>query len=151
MVVTQPEYARMTLAWTTTPLRHAFPEDENARMAIFACRRLGAHGLHDGVAVDAMLRHFGCGFRRPLMLLRAMMTDLATTATSPIQIAPCCCRRLTAAEHGVLTILARCETEPAAARLLLADLLAVRRPDGALASVTAVAQAFADAGRPIRL
>lgn len=133
----------------TTALHHPFPEDENARLAIFVFRRLGAHGLHDGIAVDAMLRRFGQGFRRPLTLLRAMMSDLALTATSPIQIAPCCCHRLTWAEHAVLTILARAETETEAAHLLLADLLAVRRADGALASVTAVARAFADAGRPI--
>lgn len=135
----------------TTALHHPMPEDENGRLAVFVFRRLGAHGLHDGMAVDAMLRHFGYGFRRPLTLLRVMMTDLAATATSPIQIAPCCCRRLTAAEHAVLTILARSGTAPDSAHVLLADLLAVRRADGALASVAAVAQAFADAGRPISL
>lgn len=136
---------------TLTTLRYPFPEDENARLAIFAFRRMGAHGLHDGVAVDALLRMFGGGFRRPLVLLRTMLTDLAATATSPIQIAPCCCRRLTGSEQTVLTVLAGAETAPERALLLLADLLAVRRADGALASVTAVAQAFADAGRPIRM
>lgn len=142
----------MTLELTTNSvLCHPMPEDENAQLAIFAFRRLGAHGVQDGIAVDAMLRSFGHGFRRPLTLLRAMMIDLAATATSPIQIAPCCCRRLTSAEHAVLTILARAETTPGSARVLLADLLAVRRVDGALASMTAVAQAFADAGRPITL
>ena len=134
---------------TDTAPRHAMPEDGNARLAIFAFRRLGTHGLQDGIAVDAMVRNFGHGFRRPLTLLRAMMTDLAATATGPIRIAPCCCRRLTPAEHIVLTVLARAETAPDSARVLLADLLGVRRADGALASVTAVAQAFADAGRPI--
>lgn len=136
---------------TTNALCHAMPDDENARLAIFAFRRLGAHGMQDGIALDAMLRSFGHGFRRPLTLLRAMMSDLAATATCPIQIAPCCCRRLTSAEHTVLTILARAETAPGTAGVLLADLLAVRHADGALASMTAVAQAFADAGRPITL
>lgn len=152
MMPVQPEFAQMPLESTTTtaPL-HPMPEDENARLAIFAFRRLGAHGLRDAVAVDALLRAFGHGFRRPLMLLRAMMSDLAASATCAIQIAPCCCRRLTSAEHAVLTILARAETAPDSARVLLADLLAVRRADGPLATVTAVAQAFADAGRPITL
>ena len=59
--------------------------------------------------------------------------------------------RMTAAESAVLTVLARAETAPDTARLLLADLLGIRRIDGVLASATALAAAFADAGRPITL
>ncbi len=49
----------------------------------------------------------------------------------------------------MLSILARIETAPETARLLMADLLGVRRVDGVLASAAAVAAAFADEGRPI--
>lgn len=125
------------------------PGDPNARLLLFAFRRMGAHGLHDTHAAQALLQAFGQDFRRPLLLLRAMMADLAHTATCPISIAPCCCSRLTGAEATMLTIVARAETQPDGARLLLGDLIGVRRPDGVLASVTALAQAFADAGRPV--
>ena len=98
-----------------------------------------------------MLTTFGEGFRRPLVLTRAMMADLAATAVTPISIAPCCCVRVTPAEHAVLTVLNRAETAPGSARVLLADLLGIRHADGVFASVAAVATAFADAGRPIAL
>lgn len=130
-------------------LPHMLPDDPNARLLLFAFRRMGAHGLGDAHAAQALIDGFGGDFRRPLMLLRAMMADLAGGATCAIAIAPCCCRRMTHAEHAVLTIVARAETSPATARLLLSDLIGVRQPDGVLASITVVAQAFADAGRPI--
>ncbi len=140
----------MTEALTTlSALPHAMPASPGARVALYAFRRLGAHGLGDAAAAQAMLGTFGQGFRRPLILLRAMMADLAASAVVPIAIAPCCCIRMTSAEHTMLTILARAETAPERARLLLADLLGIRHADGVFACVMAVATAFADAGRPI--
>jgi hypothetical protein len=130
-------------------LPHMLPECENARVALFALRRIGGHGLADARAAHALFTAFGESFRRPLTLLRAFMADVAATATLPISIAPCCCARMTAAEDALLTALARAETRPDSAALLLADLLGVRRADGVLASATAVAAAFADEGRPI--
>ncbi|MDH7974569.1 hypothetical protein QH494_20455 [Sphingomonas sp. AR_OL41] len=135
------------IALSATP--HAMPATPGARLALFAFRRLGAHGLDDAAAAQAMLASFGQGFRRPLVLMRAMMADLAASAVVPISIAPCCCLRMTHAEHAVLTVLARAETAPESARLLLADLLGIRHADGVFACVMAVAAAFADGGRPI--
>lgn len=132
-------------------LPHLLPENANARLLLFAFRRMGAHGLNDAHAAQALVEGFGTDFRRPLTLLRAMMADLANSATCAIAIAPCCCRRMTHAEQAVLTIVARAETSPATARLLLGDLIGARQSDGVLASVTVVAQAFADAGRPVGL
>ncbi len=134
-----------------TNLPYALPDDPNARLLLFALRRMGAHGLNDAHAANTMLHAFGESFRRPLLLLRTMMTDLAHSATCPIAIAPCCCRRMTRAETTILTIVARAETAPDSAHVLLADLIGVRRPDGVLASITALAQAFADTGRPVRV
>lgn len=130
-------------------LPHVMPACANARVALFAIRRIGAHGLSDAPAANALLNTFGLGFRRPLVLLRAFMHEMAASATMPIQIAPCCCRRMTPAESALLTVLARAETAPDTANLLLADLLGLRRPDAILATATAITRAFADAGRPI--
>ena len=130
-------------------LPHAMPECENARLALFAMRRMGAQGLHDARAAHTMFTAFGQGFRRPLVLLRALMADLAGTSAGTIAIAPCCCARMTSAESAMLTILARVETAPEVARYLMADLLGIRRIDGVLTSAAAVAMAFADEGRPV--
>lgn len=130
-------------------LPHDRPTCVNARIALFAMRRMGANGLDDARAAHAMLSAFGQQFRRPLVLMRALMADLAAHAHEPITIAPCCCVRMTASENSLLAILARAETAPEAARLLMADLLGTRRVDGVLASAAAVAAAFADEGRPL--
>jgi hypothetical protein len=130
-------------------LPHALPGCPNARVALFAMRRIGGHGLADARAAHALFTAFGEGFRRPLMLIRALMADMAASAAGPIAIAPCCCAQMTHAEAALLTILARVELYPETARLLLSDLLGVRAVDGVLASAAAVAMAFADEGRPV--
>jgi len=137
------------LTTTIAALPYALPACPNARIVLFALRRMGAQGLHDARASHALFTAFGQDFRRPLALMRALMADLAGTAAGTIAIAPCCCARMTAAERTMLTVIARVETAPDTARLLLADLLGVRRVDAVLASVAAVATAFADDGRPI--
>ena len=133
----------------TQALPYALPACPNARIALFAMRRIGAHGLSDARAAHALFTAFGEAFRRPLTLLRALMADMAATSTGAIAIAPCCCARMTHAEAALATILSRVEIAPESARLLLADLLGNRHVDGVLASAAAVAMAFADEGRPI--
>lgn len=139
----------MPPAAATLALPHLLPACPNARLALFAMRRMGGHGLDDARAAHALFTGFGRDFRRPLMLMRALMADLAASASGTIAIAPCCCARMTPAEQALLTVVARIETQPDSARLLMADLLGVARVDGVLASAAAVAGAFADAGRPV--
>ncbi len=146
-----PPASTTALASATTLLPHALPDCENARIALFAMRRMGAQGLADARAAHTMFTAFGQSFRRPLVLLRALMADLAGTSAGTIAIAPCCCARMTHAEAAMLSILARVETTPEVARYLMGDLLGVRRVDGVLASAGAVAAAFADEGRPITM
>jgi hypothetical protein len=130
-------------------LSHPLPETPSSRITLLVIRRMGAHGLHDAAAAHALFSNFRQGLRRPLVLLRAFMADLAATAEGTIAIAPCCCPRMTGAEAALIAVLARVEVQPEAAHLLLADLLGTRRVDGVLASAAAVAAAFADAGLPI--
>jgi len=136
-------------ATTAQALAYDLPDCANARIALFAIRRMGAHGLDDARAAHALFTAFGAAFRRPLILLRTLMTELATTSEGTIAIAPCCCARMTHAEQALVAIIARVEIEPETARLLLVDLLGIRRVDGVLMSAAAVAAAFADAGRPV--
>lgn len=142
----------MSQATTTlAALPYALPGCPNARVALFAMRRMGAHGLGDARAAHAMLNAFGTAFRRPLLLLRSLMADLAASSAVPIAIAPCCCARMTPGERALLTVLARVEVQPDTAALLLGDLIGQRRSDGVLTSAAAVAMAFADEGRPVCL
>ena len=130
-------------------LPHPMATCPDARLALFVMRRIGAHGLQDACAVQAMVNGFGVGFRRPLMLARALMIDLTATATGAIAIDPCCCARIMSAQHSLLAVLASAGTRPELPLLLLQDLLGSRRVDGTLASAAALEAAFADAGRPI--
>jgi hypothetical protein len=130
-------------------LPHPLPEAPEARLTLFAIRRMGAFGLGDAQTATVFVNAFGQAFRRPLVLMRTFMGEIAATASGPIAIAPCCCMRMTQAEHALLTILARAERHPESARLLLADLLGVRRVDAVLATAATVAGAFADIGHPL--
>ena len=132
-----------------TALPHVLPARPHARIALFAIRRMGAHGLADARAAHTLFTVFGQDFRRPLILMRTLMADLASHASGQIAIAPCCCARMTVAEAALMTILAQMEMAPGKAHFLMSDLLGVRRVDGVLASAAAVSAAFADEGRPI--
>ena len=134
---------------TMTILPHSLPACANARIVLFAMRRMGANGLADARAAHVMFTAFGQGFRRPLVLMRALMAELASSAAGTIAIAPCCCARMTPAEAALISIVARIESTPDTARLLTADLLGVRRVENVLMAAGAVATAFADEGRPV--
>lgn len=125
------------------------PDDAGARLLLFGVRQMGMHGLNDACAAHAFVTAFGKGFQRPLVLLRALMADMAATSTGPIQIAPWCCPRITGPEAALLEVLGRVRDNPDAAGLLLRDLLGVRDSGGILATAHALSNAFADLGLPL--
>lgn len=125
------------------------PQDPAARLLLFGMRQMGAYGLNDGCAAHAFVTAFGKDFRRPLVLLRALMADMSAISEGPIAIAPWCCPRMTGAEATLLTVLSRARTNPRAARMLLCDLLGVRDANGVFATARAVANSFADLGLPL--
>jgi hypothetical protein len=125
------------------------PDDAGARLLLFGVRQMGMHGLADACAANAFVTAFGKGFQRPLVLLRALMAEMAETSAGPIQIAPWCCPRMTASEAMLLTVLGRVREQPEVAALLLRDLLGVREANGTLATAHALSNAFADMGLPL--
>ena len=125
------------------------PDDPGARLLLFGIRQMGAGGLHDAAAAHAFVTAFGRDFRRPLVLLRSLMAEMSTASAGPIQIAPWCSARMTAAESATLESIARAPHDPARAHILLADLLGVRQADGVLTTAHALANAFADLGLPL--
>jgi hypothetical protein len=136
-------------AQLTATLPMLQPEDPGRRLLLFGIRQLGAHGLADASAANAFVIAFGKGFRRPLILLRTLMADMARVSAEPIQIAPWCCPRMTGAEATLLAAIGRAPANPSAAEMLFADLLAVREAGSVCTTAILLCDSFADLGLPL--
>jgi len=121
------------------------------RLFLFAMRRMAAEGVNDAHAANALLGAFGKSYRRPLVLMRAMMLELARASSRKILVAHCCCIKLTADEARLLQAAGCAVSDPQAAYRRVSTLLANDAALGALTCVQAVAQAFTDLGRPLSL
>lgn len=126
------------------------PQRDAERLLLVAIRRMAVGGLNDAHAANHLLGAFGLGFRRPLILLRALLAEMSRASTRSIMLAPCCCPRMTAAESQLLSAVAIATEQPHRAHQLLSLLLGVPNCLGTLSSAQAVGQAFADLGRPLR-
>ena len=80
---------------STTLLPHAAPASPYRRLLLFAIRRMAAGGIADAHAAHALFTGFGIGYRRPLILLRALMAEVSRVSTTRLSVAPCCCVRMT--------------------------------------------------------
>jgi len=136
-------------ASTSSLLPHGAPEESGALLFLNAVRRIGIGGLGDAYAASMMMGAFGLSFRRPLVLMRALMAETARASQRSIMIAPSCCCRMTVAESILLGAVAIAREEPFAAHQRICQLCGIENAIGILSSAQAVAQAFADLGRPI--
>ena len=130
-------------------LMFALPADRSTRLLLFVVRRMSFGGIRDAHAANALLGTFGRGYRRPLVLMRAMMLELARASARLILVAPCCCPRMTEDEMRIAGAALTALRDPGAAHFGLTLLLDNEAAIGALTCMQAVAQAFADAGRPL--
>lgn len=127
-----------------------WPNETNGRLLLFAIRRVAAGGLNDAHVSNAFMASFGLAYRRPLILLRALMAELSRVSERKIMVAPCCCPRMTTAEAAVLASVGLGIDSPHDAHDLLCETLGVDNCLGALSSAQALGQAFADLGRPLQ-
>jgi len=134
---------------STALLPHAAPASPYRRLLLFAIRRMAAGGIADAHAAHAFFTGFGVGYRRPLVLLRALMTELSRVSTARLSVAPYCCARMTREENILLRSIALAQADPRTAHDELRRLLHVRSCIGVLSSGQAVAGAFADFGMPL--
>ena len=125
------------------------PSCDNRRLLLYVFRRVASHGLNDAHGAHAMLTTFGRSYRRPLVLLRALAAEMSRVSARRLMVAPCCCARMTASEAALIEVLAIATIDPLGAHDGLTRLLGVRECVGALGSAQALAQAFADLGRPL--
>lgn len=121
----------------------------NSRLLLYAMRRVAAAGLNDAHATNAFFTTFGRSFRRPLVLLRALMAEVSRVSNAKLAIAPCCCPRLTEAESVLLGAVIDANHSPRDAHRRLCAILSVEECLGALSSAQALAVAFEDCGRPL--
>jgi hypothetical protein len=134
---------------STALLPHAAPASPYRRLLLFGIRRMAAGGIADAHAAHAFFTGFGMGYRRPLILLRALMAELSRVSAARLSVAPCCCARMTRDENILLKSMALAQAEPRTSHDVLRRLLHVRSCLGVLSSAQAVAGAFADLGMPI--
>ncbi|UAK26186.1 DUF6628 family protein [Sphingomonas nostoxanthinifaciens] len=135
---------------TEALLPHAVPADPYARLLLFGIRRMAAGGIADAHAAHAFFTGFGLGYRRPLVLLRALMAEMSRVATTKVAVAPCCCPRMTRAERHLLDAIVQAGPAPAIAHATLTGLLKVHDCLGLVTSAQAVSISFADAGMTIK-
>ena len=121
------------------------------RLFLYVMRRMAMAGVDDAHAANAMLGAFGRSYRRPLVLMRAMMLELARTSSRKILIAPCCCSRMTTDEALMMQAIGTTRRSPRTAYDDVASLLGNDHALGALTCLQAVAQAHSDLGRPLDL
>jgi hypothetical protein len=131
------------------PLPFAAPLGHANQLLLYVIRRMGAHGLHDAVAANALLGSFGMRYRRPLIMLRAFVAESARGAEKPIMISGCCCARMTLDEARLTEAITTALDDPRGASLLLRQAMGCETDLGALSAAQAVCAAFSDLGRPL--
>ena len=125
------------------------PDERNDRVVLVMMRRMAGHGLHDASAAMLAFNEFGIDFRRPLVLLRGFMAELAETSQRQIQLAPCCAMRMTQDEGRLLESLALAHGRSARAAENLRALSGSSSIGQALSTAFAFNASMADLGRPL--
>jgi hypothetical protein len=131
------------------PLPFAAPMVGTNQLLLYVIRRLGAHGLHDAAATNALLGVFGMNYRRPMIMLRAFMAETARGADKKILIAACCCARMTIDEARLIEAITTSLDDPRGASLLLRQTMGCDHDVGSLSAAQAVYLAFEDLGRTL--
>jgi hypothetical protein len=128
---------------------YAAPASPYNRLLLFAIRRMAAGGIDDAHAAHAIFTACGLAFRRPLILVRALMAEVARVASARLLVAPCCCPRMTDDEHALLTAIANANEDARGSHEAFCALLHVRQCLGIVTSAQAVSASFADLGMPL--
>lgn len=124
------------------------PHEPARRLLLRTVRSMTIGGINDANAAALLLGRFGRAYRRPLVLTRALVLELARTSNRRITLAPPCCSRITRDEAVMLRALARPESEFAACHQDVCRLLGRNDALAATTCFQAVASCFADLGAP---
>jgi len=130
-----------------TILPYVAPVCGDPRTLLFAIRRMAVHGLHDASAANALLGTYGLRYRKPMVLLRAVLVDIARMARGNIIVAPCCAPRMTAREYALLTAI----SDPVDGELYMKPLLKPHTASVATVTITALSETLSEMGRPLAI
>ncbi|MGE4429924.1 MAG: DUF6628 family protein [Sphingobium sp.] len=119
-------------------------------MFLKTARLMAIGGANDARAASVMMGWFGRNYRRPLVLMRALMLELARVSQRRIQLAPPCSARLTRDEATMLRALGYEEWQMERCHGDACALLDVDNALGAATCFQAVAACFEDLGAPLR-
>lgn len=133
----------------TALLPHAVPANPYRRLLLFAVRRMASGGITDAHAAHALFTGFGLSYRRPLVLLRALMAELSRVSARSLRVAPCCCPRMTDDEAALIELIALSADRAETVHDRFATLLHLRNCVSVASSAQAVALAFMDLGMPL--
>ena len=125
------------------------PTIRDERLILFIVRRLAAHGIDDAHAANAMLCSFRMSYRRPLLLIRAFMLELARASQRSITVAPCCAARMTIDEGRIMAVLTEAGSDHKSAARHLKHVTAEAGIFPALSAAMALSDALTDLGRPL--
>jgi hypothetical protein len=121
------------------------------RLTLICLRRMAAHGIRDARASLLVFDAFGIHFRRPLVLLRAFLSELAQCSERSISLAPCCAHRMTADEARLIGVLATAANSLDCARYQLGVLTRSERVESPLSLARAFNLTLAELGQPLAL
>jgi hypothetical protein len=129
----------------------SLPAAATQRLVLRCLRRMAAHGPRDAQAALLVFEHFGIHFRRPLVLLRAFVAELAQGAERRITIAPCCAIRMTRDEGWMIGVLVAAADHPDCASRHLRLLTGSDEVASPLSLAAAFNQTLTGLGRPLAL
>jgi hypothetical protein len=127
------------------------PFEQTQRIVLRCLRRMAAHGIRDAQASLWVFEQFGIHYRRPLVLLRAFVVELAQVSQRRIQIAPCCAMRMTLDEGRIVEILAVAGQHQARAQRHLRLLTDTNNASSPLSLAVAFNDTLAALGKPLVL
>jgi hypothetical protein len=130
-------------------LPHAAPASPDLRLILYGIRRMAAGGIGDAHAAHAFFTSFGLHYRRPLVLLRAFVAEVARTGAARLAIGPCCCPRMTHSERALLAGITDAGAAQQEPDRRFARLLKVESCSAVVDHAQALARCFADLGRPL--
>ncbi len=139
-----PRRARADLAGHVTR-----PAEPVHLFALRIIRLMAIGGIDDARAAAMLIGQFGRAYRRPLVLMRAMMLELARVSRRRILLAPSCCGRITRDEALMIAALSHGEAAFVACHRDAAALLGHDEVLGAATCFQAVGRCFADLGAPL--
>ena len=133
----------------TQLLRYPAPTGRIARSVLVTMRRIAIGGIDDAHATNQLIGTLGLGYRRPLIFLRVLMTEIERISTRPIAVAPCCCPHMTEGEAALLLAIDTGSAHPDVARAAIARITGSLDGAPALSIAQALADALDDIGRPL--